>query len=159
MIRPRLTLKRRFAKIVFLVVGAFSIIFFARPKAPEPIYAGKPVTQWLEDGYEPAAMALEEIGPTALPWVFRKLRHEHPRWDYWTPYLKLRQAISRPFNHLLPSPRLTGFDEERAANLLIGMGPPVLPALRAGLDDSNPTVRAACRLALKKEGLSPVSVP
>jgi len=139
---------RHLSKAVFLLAGLLSFSILVWPRAREPVYGGKPITEWLEGGYEPAAMALEEVGPSALPWVFRKLRHEHPRWDYWKPYVKLRQAVPRPFTHLLPSPRLTGFDEERAANLLIGMGPSALPALRQGLQDGNPTVRAACQMAL-----------
>jgi len=141
-------MQRRPAKIAFLMAAAAGLLVFARPQAREPVYAGRPITEWLEGGYEPAALALEEVGPPALPWVFRKLRHEHPRWDYWKPYLKLRSVVPRPLHHLLPSPRLTGFDQERAANLLIGMGPAALPAMRAGLQDRNPTVRATCQLAL-----------
>lgn len=146
-------MRRTFANGLLLLAGALAVALFAWPHPREPVYAGRPITAWLEGGYEPAAMALEEIGPAALPWIFRELRHEHPRWNYWKPYRRIRQAMPRPLGNILPSARLTGFDEERAANLLIGMGPPALPALRAGLHDSNPTVRAACLLALK--GLKP----
>jgi hypothetical protein len=133
--------------VVTLVVVAAFVMFRSSP-AREPVYAGKTITEWLDGGYEPAAMVLEELGPSAVPWVFRALRHEHPSFDWLDAYAKIQRYAPTLLVSALPHPRATGFDELRAANLLIGMGPPVLPVLRAGLQDGNPAVRTACTMAL-----------
>ena len=124
------------------------LAMYRSPSAREPVYAGKTITQWLDDGYEPAAMALEEFGPSAVPWIFRTLRHDHPSFDYVAAFTTLRLHVPALLVSMLPRQLHTGFDELRAANLLIGMGPPVMPALRTGLRDSNPAVRTACQMAL-----------
>jgi hypothetical protein len=129
------------------VAGILALTVFACPPASEPVYAGKRITEWLDGGYEPAALALQEVGTPGLPWLFQKLRREHSRCDYWPLYCKLHRRLPAPVVNLLPRPRLIGFDEVRAANLLMGMGPPAFPAVRAGLEDGNPAVRAACKLA------------
>jgi hypothetical protein len=116
--------------------------------SPEPVYAGKTITEWLNGGYEPAALALQEIGPSSVPWIFRALRNDRPTINYGAGYAKIRQHLPSCLVRMFPYPRTSKFDELRAANLLIGMGPPVRPALRAGLADSNPAVRSACWMAL-----------
>ena len=137
-------------RLIYLVsVLALVLVFLAWPRSREPVYAGRPITAWLDGGYEPAAMALEEIGPAAVPWLFQKLRRDNPRWDYSRAYRHLRERVPGPLRNVLPQPRVSGFDAERAANLLVGLGPPVLPALKAGLKDKNPAVRTACASALK----------
>jgi hypothetical protein len=128
------------------LVSLFAL--FGSPPARQPVYAGKTITEWLDGGYEPAAMALEELGPSAVPWVFRALRRDHPSIDYQAAYAKICRCAPARIVPVFPRPRATGFDELRAANLLIGMGPPVLPALRAGRRDGNAAVRAACNMAL-----------
>src|SRR5262249_32600386 len=97
---------------------------------------------------EPAAMALQELGPPAIPWVFRNLRREHPTWSRSPVYVELRRHIPALFIRIFPAPKATGFDEWRAANLLMGMGPPAIPELKAGLKDRNAAVRAACGMAM-----------
>jgi hypothetical protein len=128
------------------------LVMYRSPPAPEPVYAGKTVTQWLDGGYEPAAMALEELGPSAVPWVFKTLRRDQPSFDYVAAFTTIRRYAPTLLVSMLPRQRPTGFDELRAANLLIGMGPPVLPALTAGLQDSNAAVRTACQMALRALG-------
>jgi hypothetical protein len=131
-----------------VLTGIILLVIYRSPSAPEPVYAGKTITQWLDDGYEPAAMALEELGPSAVPWVFRTLRRDHPSFNYVAGYRALRRYAPAPLVAMLPRQKSTGLDELRAANLLIGMGPPVRPVLTAGLRDSNPAVRKACFMAL-----------
>jgi HEAT repeat protein len=139
---------RGFVLCLVSLIVISGLVTVTRVHSLEPVYAGKRITEWLDGGYEPAAMALQEIGLPAVPWVFQTLRRDHPRWDYEGAYAKVRQSFPAPFVDMLPLPKTTGFDELRAANLLIGIGPPVLPALRAGLKDSNPAVRTACLMAL-----------
>src|SRR5947208_10828699 len=58
-------------------------------RAPEPVYAGKPLSSWLDEGYEPMSMALHEIGPAAAPFIFSKLRREDPAYGLWSQYSKI----------------------------------------------------------------------
>ena len=136
------------APVVVLIVVLVVLAIFRSPPRREPVYAGRTITAWLDGGYEPAAMALQDVGPSAIPWVFQNLRREHPTWSGRPAYLELRRHVPALFIRIFPVPKATGFDALRAANLLIGMGPPVIPALKDGLKDRNPAVRAACGMAL-----------
>lgn len=141
-------IRAAYASGAVLLATVTLLTLFKSRSTLEPVYAGRSVTEWLDGGYEPAAMALQELGPSAVPWIFKNLRREHPGWAGCKAYVELHQHTPALLLTFFPVPKATGFDELRAANLLIGMGPPVVPALKAGLKDRNPAVKSACKLAL-----------
>ena len=114
----------------------------------EPVYAGRPVGEWLDCGYEQAAMALHETGPSAAPVIFSKLRREHPQYGLRAQYRKLWCKAPRAIRPALPAPKVASFDDARACSELLEIGPLVIPALAAGLKDVNPGVRLASAWAL-----------
>jgi hypothetical protein len=115
----------------------------------EPVYAGRPLRAWLDQGAEPAAMAVHELGPAAAPWILKKLRWEHPRWGLWQRYGRGWVNLPRVAQRFLPRPRVAAFDETRASMLLLEIGPQALPQLVAALRDGNPGVRLAGALTLE----------
>jgi hypothetical protein len=132
--------------MICTAAGAALVAF--RHHSPEPVYAGRRLTEWLDSGAEPAAMAVHEIGPAATPWILRKVRREHPRWGWWQAYQE--SWIRTPFliRKALPKPRVAGYDEFKAAMVLVETGPRSIPQLRHGLREKNPGVKMACALAL-----------
>ena len=113
-------------------------------RSPEPVYAGKRLTQWLDAGAEPAGMAVHEIGPAATPWILKKLRWEHPRWGRWQTYEGYWRRVPAVARRALPKPRVAAYDEYRAATVLLEVGPQVVPQLTAALKENNPAVRITC---------------
>lgn len=118
----------------------------------EPVYAGRPLGQWLDCGYEPAALALAETGPSAAPVIFAKLRHEHPEYGWWSKYQRIWCKAPEIIRCRLPTPKPASFDEARACSELLEIGANVIPALAKGLRDSNPAVRIASASALATLG-------
>ena len=135
--------------IAALGVATYAIRAYINPESRQPAYGGRTVSEWLDGGYEPAALAVHEIGHPAVPWIFRKLRYEHPRWDYWGAYRRFRKVVPGNVASVMPQGHASGFDDLRAANLLLSIGTPALSMMRTGLKDGNPTVRSACQLALQ----------
>jgi len=152
-----LKMPRPLAKALPVLIAGLIIASFGFSRSHQPVYAGKPLSDWLDAGYEPATMALQEIGPQAVPWIFARLRRDHPGWEIV--YAKARRTLPDALVHVLPPAKVTEFDEFRAANLLVSMGPPVLPALREGLQDPNPAVGTACEMALREMELKIAGVP
>lgn len=114
----------------------------------EPRYAGKPLSAWLDSGYEDLSMAVHEIGPAAAPAIYRKLRREHPQYGSRERYRRWWQRVPVALRALLPPPGPSGFDEIRACSALVDIGPSVLPHLIPGLRDGNPAVRLSSAWAL-----------
>jgi HEAT repeat protein len=110
---------------------------------PEPIYAGRLLSEWLDCGYEQAALALEQTGPSAAPVIFSKLRREHPKYGFRAKYRKLWRQAPQMIRGMMPAPKPASFDELRACSALLEIGPGVIPALAKGLQDANPGVRLA----------------
>jgi hypothetical protein len=123
-------------------------VFGTLRSAPEPMYAGRPVSEWLDGGYEQISMAMHETGPAAAPCVFSKLRWEHPTYGHWTKYRKVRAKIPGVLQKCLPRPKSVSFDELTACNALLDIGPAVIPSLIAALKDPNPAVQLASAYAL-----------
>ena len=132
--------------VICTAAGASMVAF--RHRSPEPVYAGKRLTDWLDSGAEPATMAVHEIGPAATPWILKKLRREHPRWGWWQAYQERWNRAPSLIRKALPKPRVAGYDEFKAAMLLVETGPQAVPQLRLWLEERNPAVRMACALAL-----------
>src|SRR5258708_2284707 len=89
----------------------------------EPLYAGKPVSEWLEGGYEQASLALQEIGSSAAPYVLAKLSREDPHNGSLWKYQALWRKAPPPLKSILPKPRTGNFDELRACSALLELGP------------------------------------
>ncbi|HTL18369.1 MAG TPA: hypothetical protein VL793_14125 [Patescibacteria group bacterium] len=137
-----------------LGVGLFSLLvislIFSRFvfRAPEPQYAGKTVSQWLEAGHEDASFALHEIGPPALPYIFAKLVREDPRNQWRNSYRSLLKHLPVSIRGLLPSPGGTSFDETRGCAIVLELGPGTIPELVRALQNRNPVVRQVSAEAL-----------
>src|SRR5262249_26081899 len=114
----------------------------------EPVYAGKRVTEWLDAGSEPAAMAVHEIGPAATPWILKKVRSEHPRWGRWQTYQDYWNRVPAFAHQVMPKPRIAAYDEFKAMSVLLEVGPGVIPQLNAALRENNPAVRITCAMTL-----------
>ncbi len=136
---------------MFIVAGlaAAALAWWAlnSPGAP-PLYEGKPLDQWLDAGYEDCARVLYEAGPPAVDAVFSKLKREHPRYGRWGRYRSAWQKCPAFCQKLLPRPRASGFDEWRACNALLAIGPQAIPSLRTSIRDRHFLVRAVSAQAL-----------
>jgi hypothetical protein len=127
----------------------FWVVSGIAAKAPEPAYAGRPVREWLDGGYEQISMAMHETGPSAAPIVFSKLRRDHPVYGSWAKYRKLWRSIPGVLRRFMPVPKSASFDELTACNALLDIGPQVIPCLARGLEDHNEAVKLASVMALK----------
>jgi len=125
--------------VVLVLVGLFLL---AGRSSREPIYEGKPLSQWLDGGYEDASRALYDVGPAAADSIFAKLKREHPKFGYWGRYRAAWEKVPAFARGLLPRPKTSGFDEWRACNALLAIGPSVIPRLATALKDSSFLVRS-----------------
>lgn len=141
-------MRRRWAVGCFALLGIGATLCIVSARDPEPVYAGKTVSQWLDAGYEDAAMALQQIGPPAVPFVMAKLAREDPRYGSLRKYRALRAKIPLPLKTCFPKPRAGNFDELRACSALMEIGPPIVPMLTGFLKDKNPIVREVSAHAL-----------
>lgn len=132
---------------VALLAGS-AIFMVALSRSREPVYGGKTISQWLDSGYEQTSFALQETGPAAIPYIFRKLRAEHPVYGYRARYGKWRQKTPAALRSVLPKPPAGNFDDLRACQALLELGPGAVPGLAAGLRDRNMAVQLASAWAL-----------
>lgn len=112
------------------------------------VFEGRTVDQWLDCGYEDASRALHELGPAAVPAIFGKLQREHPRYGFWERYKGAWEKVPLKCRQILPRPRTVSFDEWRACNALIAIGPRAVPALTVTLGHRNWLVRSTSAQAL-----------
>lgn len=139
----------RYLGIGFVV--AFAAIFglhFVASSAREPSYGGKSISQWLDGGYEDAAMALQQIGPAAGPYVLAKLAREDGRYGTSVAYGRFWTKLPMRLRGIFPKARTGNFSDLRATSALLELGPPIKPLLRSHLADGNPAVRIACARTL-----------
>lgn len=133
---------------IFLVaaalVGSRSIVL----RSSEPSYAGKSASQWLDAGYEDCAMALQEMGPGAGPYILAKLAQEDSRYGTSLVYRRIRTKLPPAIRGMIPKPKAANFSEQRATSTLLELGPPIAPLLVSRLKDRNPAVRSTCARAL-----------
>jgi HEAT repeat protein len=135
------------AALVVLVIAAAPRVLLNRSPA-EPVCADRPLGAWLEDGVEPASVALREIGAPAVPYLLAKLRREDPNYGSYQHYRKFWDRMPGMLRPMLPKPKSGSFDQARTCNFLLAIGPQAFPAILRGLGDANPAVRAACAWAL-----------
>lgn len=107
----------------------------------EPVYSGKPVTEWLNAGQEDLCQAVHEIGLPALPFILNKLAREDPQFGANSAYRRAWRNIPATLRRLLPPPGPTNFDEDRACTAILELGPATIPSLIQSLDSPNLAVR------------------
>jgi hypothetical protein len=141
-------MRRYWVIAVLVLLGLSSIEIVLVPQAREPVYAGKTVSHWLDAGYEDASMAVQEIGPAAVPFVLAKLAREDPRYGSSRRYRQIWRMLPRGLRDIVPKPNAANFDELRACSTLLELGPPIVPFLTNGLAHHNTAVRKTCARAL-----------
>jgi hypothetical protein len=109
---------------------------------PEPVYAGKTISEWLNAGHEDSCQAIHEIGPPALPYILDKLAREDPQFGSNSRYFKVWRGLPSPVRRSLPRPGSTNFDQDRACNTLLELGPAIIGGLTKALGSPNRAVRA-----------------
>ena len=130
------------------VLGTLAVCLANRSDSG-PVYAGKNVGQWLDAGYEDAALALQEIGPPAIPYIFAKLSREDPQFGSARFYREIWTKCPTFARASLPKPKATNFDGWRACSALLEIGPTGIPSVAVGLQSKNPGVRKASAHALE----------
>ena len=118
------------------------------PRPNSVLFEGRSVDEWLNGGFVDASRALYELGPEAVPDIFKKLLWEHPRYGYWQRYRSVWQKFPAPCRHALPRPKTVSFDEWRACNALVVIGPRTIPRLALGLKHRRALVRSTSAQAL-----------
>ena len=125
-----------------LWLTALSLGWRAFSPDPEPVYAGKPVSQWLNEGQEDVSFALHEIGPPAMPYILGKLAREDPESAAYRFSNRWRRMVPSPLRRILPQPATATFDETRASMALLELGPKIIPELARELRHNNPACRS-----------------
>ncbi len=140
---------RRIFRLALVVLAVLAVLWGAAGlRSTEPVYAGRRLSDWLDSGGEPAALAVHEIGPAATPWILKKLRWEHPSWGWWEEYQRFWRRLPELVRKVLPKPHAGGFDEFKATAALLEVGPAVIPQLAAALREKDPAVRMVCAMTL-----------
>lgn len=123
---------------VLSAVGAILVLAGPKRSTPALSFEGKTVSQWLDNGFEDASRAIYELGPASAPCIFEKLKTEQPKYSTRARYASVFVKLPRICRNFLPNPKRAGFDEQRAAEALLAIGPAVVPALSNALahDDS-----------------------
>jgi HEAT repeat protein len=132
----------------FMATGALVLVLCGC--AREPVYEGKSLSQWMDGGFEDASRALCDTGPAAANCIFAKLKREHPTHGYLARYRSACDKLPGFCKKELPRTKTPCFDEWRACNALLEIGPCVIPSLVAGLKDRNFLVRSACAQTLAR---------
>ncbi len=136
-------MRRRVGFILLLLSCAgVATVLLGRARPAEPIYEGKPIGQWLDAGFEDASRVLYDAGPPAAQSIFEKLKREHPKFGRWGRYRSVWEKVPTFCRKFLPRPRSSGFDEWRASQLLLAIGPQVIPSLKESLADRHFLVRS-----------------
>jgi hypothetical protein len=121
-------------------LGTALVLWLSSAIPKEPHYGGKTVTQWLDAGYEDCSMALQEIGPAALPFILNRMARAEPPRITW-----LRWARRWNFYQKTPACNL---DENRVCSLALELGPKTIPLLAQGLESRHANIRAVSARAL-----------
>jgi HEAT repeat protein len=141
-------MKRPWLAQLFVACLLVLIFLSMHRREREPVYAGRPVGEWLDGGYEQISMAMHETGPPAAAVVFSKLRRDHPVYGSWAKYRGLWMGTPQAVRRFLPAPKSASFDELTGCTALLDIGPAVIPCLVGGLTDHNEAVRLSSALAL-----------
>ena len=127
-----------------------------RPR--EPSYQGRSLSEWVDLLYTPnhreAMNSISAIGPSAIPFLFKKARHENGAvqsfyraiWPKLPTILKQRLPVPRPSDPNFPG---------KIGNALMAVGQEELPQLIVALKDRDPRVRHVAILAIQYMGMKP----
>ena len=125
-----------------LIGGGILLFLLMRPSAP--MYRGRTITAWLDDGASLKAPdwreAIQHIGTNALPYVVRNLALNDSRWR--NAYSRLQSKLPNLLQRLLPKtkPLLTGSD---GLQVFYDLKSNSIPFAIALLKHNSPTVRQA----------------
>jgi HEAT repeat protein len=118
----------------------------------EPVYKGRTVDSWLDDltvsngvtrnaRSSEWAAALRQIGPEAVPFIFRKLRQNDSPWR--NKYREIWPNLPGFLHKLLPQPKPMAFNSSWAGRALAECGTNATRIVIDNLNDGNPAVREA----------------
>lgn len=136
---------RRYCLIIAVLSAAVAIVVLSAAQHPKPelMFEGKPLSQWLDNGFEDASRALYDLGTDCVPCIFEKLKQEHPQYSPRARFQAAWQRLPHACRRFFPRPKPTGFDQQRACEALLAIGPAVVPMLSDALvQDGNFLVRS-----------------
>lgn len=119
----------------------------------EPSYQGRSLSEWVDlaytTNYTEARNAISAIGPSAIPFLFKKARHEDAAVQRF--YRAIRPKLPTILQQRLPAPRpLDPNFPGKIGNALMAVGgQEELPQLIAALKDRDPRVRHVAELAIR----------
>jgi hypothetical protein len=138
--------------LAVLLIAVAGVVVWQVLMGREPVYQGRSVDSWLGDltvsngimrssHYSEDAAALKQIGPNAVPFIFRKLRQndsllQNKYRDAWP---NLPDFVHR----FLPQPKPIAFNSSWAGNALACCGTNATRMVIDKLNDENPAVREA----------------
>jgi len=133
-----------------LIIAVAGVMVWRALSAQEPVYQGRTVDSWLDDLTVSNGVArnvrsteyraaLKQIGPEAVPFIFRKLRQNDSPWH--NKYRDIWPNLPGFFHKLLPQPKPISFDAGWAGTALADCGTNATRMVIDKLNDGNPAVR------------------
>lgn len=113
----------------------------------EPVYQGKPISFWIEhirNSPDVPTEAFTAMGEQAVPYLMAELRRKESR--FVSRINSLCDNLPASLAEAIPRLNNTPPMRQAARLALEKIGQPAIPALIAGLNDRNPTVRFFVRL-------------
>lgn len=139
-------MKRVHIVFAVLLVAIAGVIGWQASRRQEPVYHGRTVDAWLDDlaaarDDSEYAAALKQIGPKAVPFIFRKLRQNDSPWR--NKYREIWPNLPSFFKKHLSRPKPITFDVWKAVMALIWCGTNATRLAIEKLNDGNPAIREA----------------
>jgi hypothetical protein len=147
----KLTMTKRVQiALAVLLIATAGVVIWQESSEPEPAYQGRTVDSWLDDvpssplgasRHAAYPVALDQMGPKAVPFIFRKLRRNDSL--LINKYRDVWPKLPSFFHNVLPKPKPLAFDLQRATMALAcyGTNATVLPMVIERLNDRNAAVR------------------
>ena len=137
--------------VLFIAIAGV-IVWQASGWRQEPVYKGRTVDAWLEDTTGPSGImtayqnseyraALIEMGPKAVPFIFRKLRKNDS--SFQNKYRDIWPKLPKFLQKHLSQPKPISFDAWTAGMALGDCGTNATRMIIDKLNDGNPAVREA----------------
>lgn len=132
--------------VLLIAIAIAGMIVWQASGRPEPVYRGRTVDAWLDDvaasrDDSEYSAALKEIGPRAVPFIFRKLNQNDSPWR--NKYRDIWPKLPGFFQKHLPRPKPIAFDAWSAKMALEYCGTNATRMVVGRLNDGNPAVREA----------------
>jgi len=144
-------MKRVQITLAVLLIAIAGVIVWQVSGRREPVYQGRTVDAWLDDmtpspGVMTArnseyAAALKQMGPKAVPFIFRKLRQNDSAFQ--NKYRDIWPKLPAFFQKHLRQPKPISFDAWKAGFALQCCGTNATRMIIDKLNDGNPAVREA----------------